>query len=574
LAIDFTFTSAAMESSLDSKEEPKNLKSLEEAESKLCELCSHITLQDLKTGFTLGTFQEVALRARSCQLCALVLSSDSEWTGENDHDFSDRHAVMLQDVQGDLSSLTVRIVYPDRPEYRIKELRVWVGEGILISPYQLEKYLSNRTDTAAANANISPGRSFLATKSDAAFRLMNRWLTNCRNSHKSCQRNLSDFYLGPEGIGTSPARLLEVGSTQNPSLRLVQTSGNHLEYAALSYCWGSMEELQPLRTTKSNLESFTEGIPENNLPKTIQDATEVTRQLGLRHLWVDSLCIVQDDEGDWRDQSNIMGSIFGNAVCTIAATAASHCEQGLWYLGKVPADPRSAHRVDTVKIPCVLDGKTSGDIFISPSLPSINFKNDIESSRWSQRAWVIQERILSRRIIHFASNQLYWECHEAIFQECSSISLRHGQLLLTKPAMFQRMQRETTVVNRMTSTNRTLQTMVSNVAAFKDMVRYTVGGAQELNESEPILNRFWARIVLQYNCANITFNSDKLVAIQGLARSVARVNGQTYFAGLWLEDISRGLFWHASPEANFKRQKDTNGNSNSFATRGYPADRF
>jgi hypothetical protein len=387
---------------------------------------------------------------------------------------------------------------------------------------------------------------------------MNRWLSNCKSSHKSCQRNLSDFHLGPEGAGNFPARLLYVGFQENPSLKLVQISGNSHRYAALSYCWGSIERLKPLRTTRSNLQSFTQTIPENELPKTIKDATEVTRQLGLHYLWVDSLCIVQDDNDDWREQSNIMGPIFGNAECTIAATGADHCESGLWSLGKIPKDLHSRGRVDWVKITCSSEGQKNSDIFISPDLPGADFKNDIERSLWSQRAWVIQERILSRRIIHFAKNQLYWECHEAVFQESSSTSLPHEQLLLTKPAMFQKLLKETTITKRLAVTNHSLHTLLSNLTAFKDKVRYVAGVAPDLQDSEPILNRFWARIVFQYNCADITFNSDKLVAIQGLAKSVARVNGQTYFAGLWLEDISRGLFWYSSSEMGFRRQNDTN----------------
>jgi hypothetical protein len=129
-----------MELSPESVESVDKLASLEQSQSELCESCGRITLQDLKVGFTLGTFQETAERAKCCQLCALILSSSSERWCNDDYDLSTGHTIVLQDTQGDLSSLTVSIVCPNLPEYRVKRLRVWVIEGIFppsFSPWKM-----------------------------------------------------------------------------------------------------------------------------------------------------------------------------------------------------------------------------------------------------------------------------------------------------------------------------------------------------------------------------------------------------------------------------------------------------
>ncbi|KAF2729260.1 HET-domain-containing protein, partial [Polyplosphaeria fusca] len=142
-------------------------------------------------------------------------------------------------------------------------------------------------------------------------------------------------------------------------------AGQQGRYVALSYCWGSS---LPCKTTLENLETHTLGLSFDNLPNTLQDSIIVTRLLGLRFIWIDCLCIIQNDKDDWERESARMASIYSNSYLAIAATRATNCNQGILELRNRPKEPLQ------------------------------------------RRAWVFQERILAPRTLHFGSDQMFWEC--------------------------------------------------------------------------------------------------------------------------------------------------------------------
>ncbi|KAF5492284.1 hypothetical protein CGCS363_v011204 [Colletotrichum siamense] len=141
----------------------------------------------------------------------------------------------------------------------------------------------------------------------------------------------------------------------------------------------------------------------DELPKTFKDAIEVTRVLGFRYLWIDSLCIIQDDPSDWEREAVSMEHVFSSANITIAASSAKSSSEGfIFSRGKQP----SSLAIQTPS------GRT---IFIRKSID--NFRHDVEKSVLNQRGWVLQERALARRTIHFTSTQVYWECGYGIHCE-------------------------------------------------------------------------------------------------------------------------------------------------------------
>lgn len=199
-----------------------------------------------------------------------------------------------------------------------------------------------------------------------------------------------------------PTRLIDVGMNNEGPIRLIQTNQEARDrYIALSHCWGQLSDDQRFCTYDSNLDHRMADIPYDQLPATFRDAVDVTRALGVRYLWIDSLCIIQQNATDWANESARMEDVFSNAYCTIAASSASSSLVG--FLG--PRTPRDAIEITT----------SSGPIYLAE--PIDDFAGDVENSVLSTRGWVFQERALSRRTIYFTSKQVYWECGDGVMCE-------------------------------------------------------------------------------------------------------------------------------------------------------------
>ena len=187
-------------------------------------------------------------------------------------------------------------------------------------------------------------------------------------------------------------------------LRLYKGNGRYGLYMALSHRWGEGDE--QFRTDKSNFETRCKEINFHELPKTFQDAVTVTRKLGVEYLWIDTLCIIQDDDDDRRRECSRMEQVFASAYCTLAATSAQDCSQGLFREDNdVSLGPENGY-----KSLCIREVDE-------------DFSRDVEQAELNQRGWVFQERALSRRIIHFTAAQTYWECGKMV--SCESADQIH-----------------------------------------------------------------------------------------------------------------------------------------------------
>jgi Heterokaryon incompatibility protein (HET) len=209
----------------------------------------------------------------------------------------------------------------------------------------------------------------------------------------------------PSSHNCLPTRLLELGpkmgkntklssilSYFTPSRRRQQcpirlispTEGSEVQYVALSHRWGTS---QHFLTTTENIDSHKKEMHLSEFPRLFQDAILVTKKLGYQYLWVDALCIIQDDRHDWLQQSSQMAAIYRNATCTIAAHSAEN-------------DSHSFLNFN----PSIL----TADV-ISRDRSDGSFRFQVNQSGLSRRGWVFQERILSTRILHFAQNHLFFE---------------------------------------------------------------------------------------------------------------------------------------------------------------------
>jgi hypothetical protein len=213
----------------------------------------------------------------------------------------------------------------------------------------------------------------------------------CDQKHKCGQRKpywpTRVIFVGGPGTKTLKLRKQPNGPEQN----------NKLDYIALSHCWGTLteEEEKQFCTTKDNYPLRSEGFGFDDLPKTFQDAVEVTQQLGKEYLWIDSICIIQKDSEDWENEAGLMEDVFASAYCTIAASKATSCKDGF-----LKGNPRSQYiQIQDIK------GRRVDDC---------DFDKDVDEGPLNKRAWVLQERVLSRRTIHISAEQTYWECGKGV----------------------------------------------------------------------------------------------------------------------------------------------------------------
>jgi len=149
------------------------------------------------------------------------------------------------------------------------------------------------------------------TASDENFELISRWLRDCEEKH-ACA-----IFEATQPTW-SPTRLVDVGGTV-PRLVVTNSMSLKVPYLAISHCWGGH---QVISTRIPVIEQFKIGIPEEYCPATFKDAFHITRRLGHRHIWIDSLCIIQDSPEDWHVESGSMSDIYGHSTLNLIAAHA------------------------------------------------------------------------------------------------------------------------------------------------------------------------------------------------------------------------------------------------------------
>ena len=179
-------------------------------------------------------------------------------------------------------------------------------------------------------------------------------------------------------------------------------------FVALSYVWGGFPQLQYTKASASMLEQ-PDGINVSELPRTISTALKLVARLGERYLWVDALCILQDDAEDKKAQIAAMDRIYGSAVLTIAAAAASNADSPLPGVCKWSRQaPQHIEKIQGMQLANIL-----------PDL-----EETLRKSKWNSRGWTYQERVLSRRTLFVTSSQLFFECSFGVFAESLGVPER------------------------------------------------------------------------------------------------------------------------------------------------------
>lgn len=331
-----------------------------------------------------------------------------------------------------------------------------------------------------------------------------------------------------------PSRLLEIDfDAEEKRVRLVETAElRDVSYAALSYCWGGPQEVQ-LKTENKSL--LFDGLALKNLPKTLRDAAHVSVKLGLSYIWIDAMCIIQDDAEDKARELSRMSQIYEYAAITIAASRASSVHEG-FLQERLPFKDTSE---TCFMLPCIepldLSKQTGEDMTVgvavvfplgdmmdySPPEPGIPEKDavGIPHNPLIKRAWALQERGLSRRIIDFG---LY------------------GTRLHARDLE-----------------GRVIASVSDGWKAF-DSINEPPNFLREDTRSTSAALRKWQFLLPHYTRLRLSFSSDRLLALAAFARFFSRAFGgaEEYLAGIWKPSLPLGLLWHT--HGGKKAQRDTN----------------
>lgn len=242
------------------------------------------------------------------------------------------------------------------------------------------------------------------------------WIEDCTCNHNCSSAGLLPHNATPNDqavvlANNPPSRLLQVGpcNSLDQDVLLIDADSNACpQYVTLSHCWGPKGLDNASKTTMSTLASRKSCIPYAQLCKNFQDAVQICRKLNYHYIWIDSLCIIQDSTDDWNIESSKMSSIYAKSIVTIATSGSDDSSGGCFrtFSQKTP-DEHGWVRVDST----LSDGSQSV-LFIGrerEGYATIS-RPQILQGPLADRAWVLQERILSSRTLHFTNDMLIWEC--------------------------------------------------------------------------------------------------------------------------------------------------------------------
>jgi hypothetical protein len=330
-------------------------------------------------------------------------------------------------------------------------------------------------------AKITPGD----TGSEESLNTVAVWLKNCWENHihcKSAERPL-------------PKRVIDLGGFEQGSIRLLETNGKKARYICLSYCWGSSTFLT---TTTTSLDDRKRKIELSCCPTTIRDALYVAHRLGIRYMWIDSLCILQDSEEDWIKESASMANIYEGSYVTIVAAKAADVSDGCFT--SVSPDYRT-HKIFLRS----LSGLSRHSVYVRREY----IHGHSSHGEWFpllRRGWALQERLLSRRKIYFGPQELSWECNELTACECSGFYEPKFEAWPT------------------------------------DCLKPDTCLWENCKNSGEMQQR-WCFLVSAFSFLKLTKPSDRLPAIQGIAENMLPLRKGRYLCGLWEDNLIYSLAW-------------------------------
>lgn len=338
------------------------------------------------------------------------------------------------------------------------------------------------------------------------------WVSKCEEAHDRCGQNTD---ISP------PSRLIDVGDKGNLSIHLVEIeeSLTYEKYVCLSHCWG---EIQPLTTTKGNISQHLSNIAWSEIPRTFQQAIEVTRHLNIKYLWIDSLCILQDNLQDWEQTSSHMAEIYGNRFLTISATSAKNSSEGLFSVVPDAYRKKSFARGLASETHHTLTARPAFAHDILGGSDSLISRSENTDFFLQTRAWAYQEHLLSPRVLYFSQFEVAWRCKDRFWCCCSDedsyvrVSPRYDFVKILDGVGKETTSTAVSEVSNMDDTGRTMDHILGS----------------------------WRSTIQSYSDKNLTKEGDRLPALSGIAKRFQNIFGGRYLAGIWEQHLVAGLCWH------------------------------
>ncbi|KAM0266747.1 hypothetical protein ACHAPA_006523 [Fusarium lateritium] len=262
-------------------------------------------------------------------------------------------------------------------------------------------------------------------------------------------------------------------------------------YATLSYSWGLS---QPFTTTQSNIASFLNSIPAASLPKTFRDAIDTAWKLGLRYIWIDSLCIIQDDLDDWRREASRMKDIYAGSSVTISASDAKDSTQGCFVDYGLDLWENDGKGVAPMTV------AIRGEAAIKIRVHQGDIRRRTLESNLSTRGWTLQEQILSHRVIHCMRPEIHWNCHRKYHTES--------------------------------------QYTFDGVRFKPFLSRFLPSHATAAE-----MQRLWVEWMTDYSTRDLTVTKDRLGALAGVVQYFGKRAGSKHLLACWQETLVDDLSW-------------------------------
>ncbi|KAK1071007.1 hypothetical protein LTR74_003656 [Friedmanniomyces endolithicus] len=297
-----------------------------------------------------------------------------------------------------------------------------------------------------------------------------------------------------------------------PICRLVESAGAAGQYVDLSHCWGDPATVP--KTMRETLLQHCMEIPDEVLSTTFRHAIQITRGLDIRYIWIDALCIVQNDPEDWAREAAKMRTVYSDAFLTIAAASASDGTGGCFHSREggeeyqYPGQP-GVETNTYVRLPV-------DHSFFDALSAGVQAHRSVERFSLATRKWIFQERMLSRRVLYFTRYELAWECRTETACECD------GADCLATP-------------------HNSGYTLAKPKSSFPNTA-LTVLGVQNMSAKAAYIER-WAILAEEYSSRNLSYPADALIALSGVARAFDTAGLGHYFAGMWEFALPLQLAW-------------------------------